>query len=122
MRPDIALGVKVGDTLYNCFMEPLTVHEKTVYTADTHPRHDYIKFVVKDIRNNVHNYACEDLYLGDLEDEDDAEKAWINWAKDNKDFLITFDHIETTKEVFKVGFGRGFDYKRQYTYEEMMQK
>lgn len=122
MRPDIAFGVKVGDTVYNCFMEPLIVHEKIVCAADTHPRHDYIKFVVKDVNNNIHNYACEDLYPADLEDEDDAEKAWVNWAKDNKDFLITFDHIETTKEVFKVGFGQGFDHKKHYTHEEMMQK
>jgi hypothetical protein len=117
MRPDIATGVKPGDTVYNCFMEPLVVVEKTVVIQDR-----TTNFKVRDYRNHAHNYACEDLYLADLEDEDDAEKAWINWAKDNKDFLITFDHIETTKEIFKAGFGNGFDYKNKYSYMEMMQK
>lgn len=122
MRPDIALGIKVGDTVYNCFMEPLIVHENIVYTADTHPKHDYIKFVVKDVHHNMHNYACEDLYLADLEDEDDAEKAWVNWAKDNKDFFDTFDHFEVSKEIYKIGFANGFEYKKQLSFEEMMQK
>lgn len=118
MRPDIALGVKVGDTVYNCFMEPLTVYDKTVFTSG----HNYIKFIVKDTHNNTHGYACEDLYLPDLQDEDDAEKAWVNWAKDNKDFFGIFDHIEASKEIFKMGFAKGFDYKRRHSYEEIMQK
>lgn len=122
MRKHITDNVNIGDTVYNCFMEPLTVHEKIIFSADTHPRYDCIKFVVKDTSNNTHNYACEDLYVADLEDEDDAEKAWIKWAKDNKDFLITFDHIETTKEIFKTGFGYGFEHRLKFSYEEMMQK
>lgn len=117
MRSDIAAGVSPGDTVYNCFMEPLIVIEKLVLIQDR-----TINFRVRDCRNNIHTYACEDLYLANLEDEDDAEKAWVNWAKDNKDFLITFDHIETTKEIFKVGFGQGFEHRRKYSYEEMMQK
>lgn len=122
MRPDIAAGVKPGDTVYNCFMEPLKVDQKIVCTQDTYPSSNSIQFIVEDNSNNTHNYYCQDLYLADLDDEDDAEKAWVNWAKDNKDFLITFDHIETTKEVFKMGFSQGFEHKRRYSYEEMMQK
>lgn len=122
MRLDIAASVNIGDTVYNCFMEPLVVQDKSVFTEHTHPRLNYIKFIVKDADNNMHSYACEDLYLADLGDEDDAEKAWIYWAKNNKDFLITFDHIETTKEVFKMGFGSGFDHKIKYSHKEMMQK
>lgn len=117
MRFDIAQAVNIGDTLYNCFMEPLVVQNKTVFAIDRH-----IKFIMIDHCNNIHGYSFNDLYLPDLEDEDDAEKAWVNWAKDNKDFLLTFDHIETTKEIFKIGFGRGFDYRRQCSYKEMMQK
>lgn len=122
MRPDIAAGVKPGDTVYNCFMEPLKVNQKIVHTSDVHPSSHYVQFIVEDNSNNTHNYYCQDLYLADLEDEDDGEKAWVNWAKDNKDFLITFDHLETTKEVFKMGFAQGFEHKRRCSYEEMMQK
>lgn len=122
MRLDTAITVNIGEVIYNCFMEPLTVVDKIIFTADTRSSYNYIKFVVRDIHNTTHSYACEDLYLADLEDEDDAEKAWVNWAKDNKDFLITFDHIETTKEVFKTGFGNGIEYRQKYSYEEMMQK
>lgn len=122
MRSDIAMGVKIGDTVYNCFMEEFTIQEKTVFTADTHPSYHYIKFVVKDKNNNIYDYACSELYLHDLLDEDDAEKAWVGWAKDNKNFFSTFDHIATNKELFKIGFGRGFQYQRQISYEEMMQK
>lgn len=122
MRKHIADNVNVGDTVYNCFMEPLIVQNKTVFTDDTHPNYHYIKFTVKDASNNTHDYAGEDLYLPDLEDEDDAEKAWIEWSKNNKDFLITFDHLETTKEIFKVGFGCGFEHRLKFSYEEMMQK
>lgn len=122
MRTDIALGVNVGDTVYNCFMEPLIVHEKTVFTADTYPSHNYIKFIVRDCNNNTHGYNCSDLYLSGLEDEDDAEKSWVNWAKDNKDFFNIFDHIDASKEIYKIGYSNGFDYKQKVSYQEMMQK
>lgn len=117
MRSDLAYHTESGEIVYNCFMEPLTVLEKIISASNNN-----INFVVRDCNNNTHSYNYEDLYLRNLEGEDDAEKCWIDWAKDNKDFLITFDHIETTKEVFKVGFGRGFEHRLKYSYEEMMQK
>jgi hypothetical protein len=122
MRPDIALGVNIGDTVYNCFMDVLIVQEKTVFSADTHPSYNYIKFIVRDSNNNTHGYDCSDLYLPGLEDEDDAEKSWVNWAKDNKEFFNIFDHIEASKEIYKIGYGNGFDYRQKISYEEMMQK
>jgi hypothetical protein len=122
MRLDIAQGVNIGDTVYNCFMEPLVVKDKIGYSLDTYPNYEYIKFVVADNNNKEHNYLYGDVYLQDLEDEDDAEKSWVNWAKDNKEFFNIFDHIEASKEIYKIGYGRGFDYKRQISYEEMMQK
>lgn len=117
MKIHNAAGIQPGDMVYNCFMEQFKVVEKTVLIPDHN-----IKFIVRDEYNNTHSYSCDDLYLKDLEDEDDAEKAWINWAKDNKDFFNIFDHIEASKEMYKIGFAHGFEYKKNNTYKELMQK
>lgn len=122
MRSDIATTIKPGDTVYNCFMEPFRVYQKIIHTLDTYPSFDQIQFIVKDENEIEYHYSYKDLYLKDLEDEDDAEKSWVNWAKDNKDFFATFDHIETTKEIYKTAFYNGFEHKRKCSYEEMMQK
>jgi hypothetical protein len=122
MRPDIAMGIQPGDIIYNCFMEPLVVKEIVNTALDSYPAKYFTQFTVTDARNKQHIYSCEDIYLKDLEDEDDAEKSWVGWAKDNKDFIDEFDHLTTIKEIYKVGFGNGFDHKRKLTFEEMMQK
>jgi len=122
MRIDLACGLNVGDTVYNCFMESLIVKDKISYSLDTYPGYTDTKFFLVDSNNQNHEYSYKDLYLPDLEGECDEEKSWVNWAKDNKDFLLTFDHIETIKEIYKIGFGNGFDHKRKMTYDEIMQK
>lgn len=122
MRLDIAQGVNLGDTIYNCFMEPLMVKDKIGYSLDTYPNYEYIKFVVIDNGDKEHSYLHGDVYLQDLGDEDDAEKSWVNWATDNKDFLTTFDHIETMKEIYKTAFANGFEYRRSVSHKEQMQK
>lgn len=121
MRKDIAAEVKIGDTVYNCFLIPMTVIDKTVF-LERKGSTGYIKFIVKDSENNTHSYDCDDLYLQGLEDESDEEKSWVNWAKDNQDFFGIFNHISTIKEIYKIGFANGFDYRRRISYEEMMQK
>lgn len=121
MRKDLAIDINIGDKVYNCFMESLTVLEKTVFNNDNGSI-SCIKFIVKDQANNTHVYECEDLYLSDLDDEDDSEKSWVDWAKDNKDFFELFDHISTMKEIYKIGFANGFEYKRQLKFMEAVQK
>lgn len=122
MRNDIAIGIKPGDTVYNCFMEPLIVQYKINGTLDLFPDDRCTKLIVKDSNDQQHEYDCEDLYLTDLADEDDAEKSWVLWAKDNKDFFDTFDHITTTKEIYKTAFYNGFEHKKRYSYSEQLQK
>lgn len=123
MRLDLAGGVNIGDVVYNCFMEPLTVVDKIVWFANNHyDVIDFIKFIVRDCHNNTHGYSSNDLYLKDLEDESDEEKSWVDWAKDNKDFFELFDHISTMKEIYKIGFANGFEYKRQLKFMEAVQK
>jgi hypothetical protein len=121
MRLDLAIDVSKGDTLYNCFMQPLVVADVEINRCnDGHINN--INFVVVNtgLQSAVYNYS--NLYFGDLEDEDDAEKAWINWAKNNKDFFDTFDHIETIKEIYRVGFYDGFEHRKYTNYLAEMQK
>lgn len=123
MRIDLAQDVNIGDTLYNCFMQPLKVKDRITYSVDTYPSSRDIKFIVADANNHyLHEYSYKDLYLADLEGECDEEKSWVDWAKDNKDFFDTFDHIETIKEIYKIGFGNGFDHQKYVSYQEQMQK
>lgn len=116
MRIDLANNVKVGDIVYNCFMDELVV--TSIYGKGS----SKIVFSTIDTRLHRSNYNFSDLYLKDLEDETDDEKAWVNWAKDNRDFFDDFDHIETMKEVYKTAFCHGFEHNRKYSYEEIMQK
>jgi hypothetical protein len=118
MRIDIANTVHIGDIVYNCFMEPLKVIERTDLLDDPHS----VKFKVKDPHDNDHDYDSNDLYLEKLDDESDEEKSWVDWAKDNKDFFELFDHISTMKEIYKIGFANGFEYKRQLKFMEAIQK
>lgn len=117
MRNDLAQNIKVGDTVYNCFMDALVV-TSIYYNVSEHTT--IIGTV--DTRLNRATYDSNDIYLIDLEGETDDEKSWINWAKDNRDFFNEFDHIETMKEIYKIGFCSGFEHKRRVIFEEQMQK
>jgi hypothetical protein len=121
MRIDIANSVNVGDTIYNCFKNPLKVAEKKVTYSDN-GRIDDIVFTTVDNHEESHIYDYVDLYLKDMEDENDIEKAWVEWASKNQDFLYDFDHITTIKEIYSQAFADGFEHKRRYSYEEQMQK
>ena len=117
MRIDLANNIKLGDIVYNCFMDELVIA-----TIDKHVDSKQIFFGTIDTRLHRANYDSNDVYLKNLEDETDDEKAWVGWAKNNRDFFETFDHIETMKEIYKTGFCQGFEYKRKISTEEMLQK
>lgn len=117
MRIDLADTVKIGDIVYNCFMDELVITSINKYIEFRK-----IFFYTIDTRLHKASYDSNDLYLKDFDGECDEEKSWVSWAKDNRDFLLTFDHIETAKKIYKIGFSNGFEYKRQYSFEEMMQK
>lgn len=116
MRIDTADTIKIGDVVYNCFMDELVV--TSIYGKGS----SKIVFSTVDTRLHRSNYNFSDLYLKDLEDESDDEKSWVSWAKDNRDFFDEFDHLETMKEVYKTAFCNGFEYKRKLRLEEAMQK
>lgn len=121
MRIDLAQSVKVGDTVYNCFMDKLVV-SSILKEVGSNGAFDRIVFSTVDTRLHNASYDPADIYFEDLYGESDDEKSWVEWAKNNRDFLYTFDHIETTKEIYKTGFCNGFEHKRKMSYEEMMQK
>jgi hypothetical protein len=117
MHHNLASSVKVGDTIYNCFMDKLIV--QSIYKEMSDDGSLYK--IVFETTNN-HHYDSTEVYFEDLYGESDDEKSWIEWAKNNKDFIETFDHIETMREIYKIGFCHGFEYKHQISFEEMMQK
>jgi hypothetical protein len=117
MRIDLADNIKLGDIVYNCFMDELVIT-----TINKQIDSKQIFFGTIDTRLHRAIYDSSDVYLKNLEDETDDEKAWVNWAKDNRDFFDEFDHIETMREIYKIAFCDGFEYKKRISFEEYMQK
>lgn len=118
MRIDIADTIKLGDIVYNCFMDKLVVTSIKKDYRDSHT----IVFGTVDTRLYSSSYDSKDVYLEDLSEESDDEKSWIDWAKNNRDFFDEFDHIETMREVYKIAFCNGFEHKRKYSNQELLQK
>jgi hypothetical protein len=114
MRIDQARNLKKGDIVYNCFMQPIVVQN---YVA-AHPFH--IVFVT-DINSRTYECSFEDLYLENLDGEDDAEKSWINYAKTKLTWLSVTDVLRM-RNLYRLAFYDGFNHKLKYSYEEMMQK
>lgn len=122
MNFDTAQTVKIDDKLYDCFMEEYTV-VAIEYDLSNHDELSYrLIFTLKDSHNFLKKFNYDDVYLKNLEHEDEEEKSWVNWAKDNKDFFTEFDHLSTIKAIYKHGFAEGFQYKKVHSYEEMTQK
>lgn len=117
MRMDLAENIKIGDKICNCFMDTLIV---TSIFKDK-PSKKLI-FSTIDSRLNRAGYSYLDVYLQDLEGESDDEKSWIDCVSKNKGFLSDVDDIDTCKKFYKIGFCKGFEYKKQITFEENMQK
>ena len=118
MRLDIALGIEAGDTVYNCFREPMKVVGKTKFYNPS-GRLDRIEFFVVGSITSEYNYT--DIYLANLEDESDEETSWVHWASFNKDILINHD-LGMLRQVYIAAFANGCEYKRNIHYQEMMQK
>lgn len=121
MIQGIAISTHVGDQVYNCFMDELIV-KSYFYKYDNNGRLSSITFDTLDKNNNTKTYSFDNLYDKDFTWESDEEKSWIEWASQNKDFVLEFNHIDTIKNIYKIGFANGFDYRRKIKHEEIMQK
>lgn len=121
MNIDIALSVKVNDIIYNCFMDQLTVKSYSCKFNDL-GKISSMTFDTVDSNNYSRTYDYENVYDKHMTWESDEEKSWVDWASQNKDFIFEFDHIDTIKNIYKIGFANGFNYRKKINYEEMMQK
>lgn len=121
MRPDQAKSLVAGDKVIDTFMTHLIV--KSVKIVHNHKEELlHILVTTEDQNNKQDTYHHEDIYLPDLDEVSDEEKSWLSWAKDNQDFLEEFDHLPSVRLIYMRGFAKGFEYKKQLSYEEMMQK
>lgn len=121
MRPDQAQTLVSGDKVVDSFMTHLTVKSvKSVHNHNEELLH--ILIITEDGDRKQDTYHHEDVYLPDLDGVSDEEKSWLNWAKENQDFLEEFDHLPSVRLIYMRGFAQGFEYKKQLSYEEMMQK
>jgi hypothetical protein len=121
MIQNIAISTHVGDRVYNCFMDELII-KSHYYKYDNNGKLSSIIFDTLDKNNNTKTYSFDNLYDKDFTWESDEEKSWISWASQNKDFILEFDHIDTIKNIYQIGFTNGFDYRRSIKHEELMQK
>lgn len=123
MRLDLAMNLKVGDIVYNAFMDELVITSRFDQKDNVYKKLYSIVFATVDTRLHRESYPFDDLYFKDLEGESDEEKSFVTWAKDNRDF---FEEDSTCfymmKECYKQGYAMGFHAKRHYSYEEQMQK
>lgn len=121
MRPDQAQTLGIGDKVVDSFMTHLTVKSvKSVHNHNEELLH--ILVIAEDKYGKQDTYHHEDVYLPDLDGVGDEEKSWLNWAKDNEDFLEEFDHLPSVRLIYMRGFSDGFQYKRQITAAESLQK
>jgi hypothetical protein len=123
MRLDLAMTLKPGDTVYNAFMDKLVITSRFDEINTNTEKLSKIIFSTVDTRLNRENYCFDDLYFKDLEGESDEEISFVNWAKDNRDYLGDADEwFSVMKQCYKQGFAMGFEHKKKITYEEAMQK
>lgn len=118
MRWDQALSVKVGDKLLNVFNEYVVV--TSIFSPTD--QGSVIVFGTLDTGLQQQSYSFEDLYF-DFDDLCDAEKSFIDWASENREFITDNEEsFRAIKTVYMIGFGVGFGHKLKYKYEEQMQK
>ena len=124
MRLDLAMGLKIGDTVYNAFMDKLVITSRLDRINDEGTKVCDIVFGTVDTRLHSESYIFDDLYFEDLEGESDEEKSFVNWAKDNRDFFGSDEYMNCNiiKQAYKQGFAMGFNAKLTYSHEEQMQK
>lgn len=123
MRLDLAMGLKVGDIVYNAFMDELVITSRFDTPINGGKKIHKIIFSTVDTRLNRNTYSFDDIYFKDLEGESDEEISFVNWAKNNRDYLGDADEwFSVMKQCYKQGFAMGFEYKRKISFEEAMQK
>lgn len=67
---------------------------------------------------------CIESSEPDNEEEiSDQEKHFIKWAKTNRDYVTdNLDSLHIIRFCFLNGFNDGYEYNKEYTFKEMMEK
>lgn len=111
MRLDQLTSLCKGDTIINCFSEPLVFLKAEGANA-----------VVVNTSLETEIYACRNVYLQDMYEESDEEISWIKWATKNaKDVKNNLD-LDIAKFIYIQAFANGFMHKLRITAEEQLQK
>jgi hypothetical protein len=118
MRLDQAISLKVGDVVYNVFMDELVI------TSIFKQSPEMTIFSTIDTRLNRETYQYCDLYLKNLEEESDEEKSFVDWAIKNRNIVNQEDYsvFGSVKRAYMAGFSQGFKYKRHISAQEQLQK
>jgi hypothetical protein len=111
MRLDHLTHLRKGDTIINCFQEPLVVL-----------RVEGNNVVAVNTGLETRVYPCDHLYYTDMYEESDEEISWIKWATNNVDYIRNQPDIDIIKFVYQQGFSNGFMHQRLYRAEEQLQK
>ena len=121
MRPDQAQTLEAGDKVVDSFLTHLIVKSvKSVHNHNEELLH--ILVITSDKHGKQDTYHHEDVYLPNLDGVCDEEKSWLNWAKENQDFIEEFDHLPSVRLIYMKGFADGFQHKREMTAQEYLQK
>lgn len=115
MRLDQAKTVKIGDVIFNVFLEPVTV--SSIHLNSKPPY-----FEVVDTRLNTIVLPIENLYLPYLEELPDEEMSFLTWMSENKDILSRPNLYNTFKYIYTKAFLNGYNHKMKVRFEEQMQK
>lgn len=117
MRLDQAQELKAGDSVYNCFLDKLTISH--VYHDDA----KHLIFSTVDSQLVPSAYYYQDLYLTDLTLLAQSELDFLDWTKTNKDLVKSnIEHYQLIKNVFVQGFDKGYELRLKSNAEEQLQK
>lgn len=118
MRLEQARQIKMGQKLHNALLEEVVV--TSIFSPSD--AGDVILFGTINTRLHKESYSFEDLYH-DLEEVCDEERSFISWAKENREFILDNEEsFKVIKKAYMSGFGNGFAYRQQLSYEAQMQK
>jgi hypothetical protein len=117
MRLDQAKELKIGDSIYNCFLDKLII---------TGIHQDDVKeliFSTIDTKFTSSAYYYDDLYLLDLSILSQSEAAFLDWTKNNKDLIKNnIEYYQLLKKIFREGFDKGYEFRLIINAEEQLQK
>lgn len=122
MKFSDAIKLKNGEIIRNCFWDKMIVYKiEYMINFEVNKENCYIEAI--DSRMNKVWLCSDDVYPDNEEQISDQEKCFIKWAKANKTYVTdNLDSLHIIRFCFLNGFNDGYEYKKEYTFKEMMEK